>query len=204
VNCRSEFTSEEKLVCKQGPFPLYFLSNDCCYLKPNKTNTIIMSVYTMEALTQTLASGHQDQRTYTFVQDESSWYIDLPAYLKAGGRKEDLRMKAGTDRLLKMVSSGKKQVTLTLDTEPFEGADVLELIDLCAAPKGGGIYLVERCKGEEVNILIWICDIALFVFGDLPQFMYIKPVNCPVALQQQENANTRCSHQKEVSWQIER
>lgn len=135
-----------------------------------------MSVRTIEAVSQSLRSGHHDQSTYTFMQEEGIWYIHLPEYLNACGRKEDLRMKAGADRLLRMLASGEKQVTLTIDTEPFAGAEMLELVDLCTAPKGGAIYLVERCNGQEVNALIWICDIALFVFGDLPSQIYIKRV----------------------------
>lgn len=136
-----------------------------------------MFIRTIESVSQALTSQHADQRTYTFYKEEGVWYIHLPEYLNAGGRKEDLRMKSGTDRLLKMLAAKEVQVTLTIDTQPFAGAEVLELVDLCAAPRGGAIYLMEKCNQHEVNALIWICDIALFVFGDMPEQIYIKKEN---------------------------
>lgn len=135
-----------------------------------------MTIRTIESVSKALASTHADERMYAFYKADGGWYIDLPEYISRGGKKEDLRMKAGTDRLLKMLSAGRRQVTLLIDTEPFGGAEVMELVDLCSAPKGGGIYLVETCNGVQVNELIWICDIALFVFGDLPAQIYIKKV----------------------------
>jgi hypothetical protein len=142
----------------------------------HNTHSTTMAIRTIESVSQALTSTHADQRTYTFYKEEGMWFIDLPEYISWGGKKEDLRMKAGTDQLLKMLSSGTGQVTLIIDTEPFDGAEVMELIDLCSAPKGGGIYLVEKCNGQVVNTFIWICDIALFVFGDLPTQIYIKKV----------------------------
>lgn len=139
-----------------------------------------MTIRTIESVSKRLTSTHADQRMYAFYKAEGVWYIHLPEYISRGGKKEDLRMKAGTDRLLKMLGSGKGQVTLLIDTEPFAGAEVMRLIDLCPAPKGGGIYLMETRNGVQVNEQIWICDIALFVFGDLPAQIYIKKVEASI------------------------
>jgi hypothetical protein len=131
-----------------------------------------MHVRTVEAVSHSLASGHSDQRTYTFVKEDTTWYIDLPSFLEQGGDKEDLRLRAGTNRLLKMLAGKKRRVTVTIDTEDFKGAEVLELVAHCAAPRGGAIYLMET--GREASVLIWICDIALFVFGDMPARIYFR------------------------------
>lgn len=138
-----------------------------------------MPLRTIESVGHALASQHADRQTYTFIREGGMWFIDLPDYLKEGGKKEELRMKSGADRLLKMLAGGDKTMTVKIDTEPFAEAEVLELIDLCAAPKGGAIYLMERCNGQDVNAFLWICDIALFVFGDLPTQIYIKKLASP-------------------------
>jgi hypothetical protein len=131
-----------------------------------------MHVRTVEAVSGTLHSGHADPRTYTFVKEDTTWYIDLPGYLDGGGDKEDLRLRAGTNRLLTILAGKRRRVTVTIDTEPFEGAEVMELVAHCEAPRGGAIYLMET--GREASVLIWICDIALFVFGDMPTSIYFK------------------------------
>ena len=115
-------------------------------------------------------------QTHTFRREAEHWYIDLPEYLDQGGYLAELEMTEGTDKLLNTIAFGRNTITLRLSTEPFEGADVLDLIDHCEAPKGGAIYLLETCRGKEIGAFIWICDIALFVFGDIPERIYFQPI----------------------------
>lgn len=133
-----------------------------------------MQVRTVEALTGALHTGHSDQRTYTFIKEDATWYVDLPAFLARGGDKEDLRLRAGTNRLLKMLAGKSRKITLVIDTEPFEGAGVLDLVAHCEAPRGGAIYRKDTGNTGSAGVLIWICDIALFVFGDMPERIYFK------------------------------
>lgn len=133
-----------------------------------------MPVRTVESVSEMLASTFPDHRTYTFLKQDNCWYIDLPEYLKQGGDKEDLQLRAGTAKLLKSFAQGKEEVTLAIDTEPFDGANVLELTELCSDPKGGAIYQMETVNGQRHTSQFWICDIALFVFGDLPDRIYIR------------------------------
>jgi hypothetical protein len=135
-----------------------------------------MRIRTIEDISNALSFNYPDQRTYTFLKEEDKWYIDLPDYLEQGGRKEDLKMVAGTDDLLTLIARGKKQVTVTMDTQPFEGADVLGLIELCDQPMGGGYYIMYKCRGREINKRMWLCDVTLFVFGDIPERIYIRKV----------------------------
>ncbi|HYH14159.1 MAG TPA: DUF6717 family protein [Flavisolibacter sp.] len=114
---------------------------------------------------------------YTFRKESGHWYIDLPEYLEQGYSNNDLEMVEGTSKLLNTISNGSNAVTLRLSTEPFKGSDILELQEHCDAPSGGAIYLMERCQGREVAMLIWICDIALFVFGDMPQQIFFQRIN---------------------------
>ena len=119
---------------------------------------------------------HNPENTsiYSFVKEDRQWYIDLPGYLAHGGNKADLQMVEGADVLLNFMAHGKKIVTLQLDRAPFEGADVLKLVELCDAPKGGGYYIMHTFRKQAIEKRIWLCDVTLFVFGDMPECIYIR------------------------------
>lgn len=117
---------------------------------------------------------NQNATVYSFVKEGKQWFIDLPEYLAQGGHKADLQMVEGADDLLDFMAKGKKSVKLQLDTQPFEDADVLELLELCEAPTGGGYYILRTYRNHTLNKQIWLCDVTLFVFGDMPEKIYIK------------------------------
>lgn len=119
---------------------------------------------------------HVERREYTFLKENGRWYIDLPEYLKQGGSKGDLEMVAGADEMLDIMARGKKHVTLEMDREPFEGADLLELTELCSAPMGGGYYIMHTYRGRTLQKRMWLCDVTLFVFGDMPEKIYVKKI----------------------------
>jgi hypothetical protein len=120
-----------------------------------------------------------NHRVYTFLKENGRWYIDLPEYLQQGGHKADLEMVAGADEMLTVMARGKKKVTIEMDREPFEGADLLELAELCDAPMGGGYYIMHTYKGRPLNKRMWLCDVTLFVFGDMPQKIFCKKLEAP-------------------------
>jgi len=111
---------------------------------------------------------------YTFRREYGKWYIDLPAYLAQGWTKEDLQMVEGAHKFLNRISNGAQKLRLCLRTEPKEGADILELVEHCDAPRGGAIYLFRKNKEQTESELFWICDLALFVFGDMPERIYVE------------------------------
>lgn len=113
-------------------------------------------------------------RTYRFVKESGGWYIDLPEYLAQGGSKADLAMVAGADTMLDIMAEERDEVTVTLDLKPFAGADLLELEEVCDPFIGGGYYVLYTYKGEPVNHRMWLCDVTNFVFGHLPEKIYVK------------------------------
>lgn len=127
---------------------------------------------------------------HVFKKEEGIWYIHLPQYIEQGWSKKDLEMAEGADKLLNTIASGRHRVTLLLSTEPFAGADRLELIEHCKAPKGGAIYLLDTCHGKKIGSQIWVCDIALFVFGDMPENIYFQQVSRPYRNQKANGNNT--------------
>jgi hypothetical protein len=124
----------------------------------------------------TATASSQTNSVYTFVKEGSQWFIDLPEYLAQGGSKADLQMVEGADELLQFIAGGKKRITLQLDREPFEDADVLELVELCAAPMGGGYYRMHMYRNQRIEKRIWLCDVTLFVFGDMPEHIYFRKI----------------------------
>jgi hypothetical protein len=47
-------------------------------------------------------------------------------------------------------------------------------VENCEAPRGGAIYLFILANDPSRGILFWICDLALFVFGDMPDRIYVQ------------------------------
>jgi hypothetical protein len=113
--------------------------------------------------------------TYTFLKEEDRWFISLPDYvMKGSGKKNEL--VEGAQTMLNTIARGLNTLSLQLDTQPFEDADSLELIELCEAPRGGGYYRMHTCNGRRINKKMWLCDLMLFVFGDMPEGVYFRKV----------------------------
>lgn len=66
---------------------------------------------------------------YQFRRTGLDWYIYLPEYLEQGGTMGDLQIVDGADKMLDMMAGENHKVTLTIAKEPFDGADVLSLIE---------------------------------------------------------------------------
>jgi hypothetical protein len=117
-------------------------------------------------------------KTHRFYKEPyGGWYIDLPEYLAQGGSKGDLAMVAGADTMLDIVAAGADRVTLNIASTPFDSADELELVELCDPAMGGGYYYMNSFEGKEVRRRMWLCDVTEFVFGGMPQRIYVKRVN---------------------------
>lgn len=114
---------------------------------------------------------------YKFLREGSGWYIDLPEYLEQGGSKGDLAMVAGADTMLDIMAEGKNEVHIQLDTNPFDSADLLELVEVCEPAMGGGYYVLHSYNGESIRHRMWLCAVTNFVFGYLPEKIFVKRVS---------------------------
>lgn len=112
-------------------------------------------------------------KVHRFYKEGISWYIDLPEFLALGGSIGDLQMVDGADKMLDLVSKGGEEVTLQISTEPFEKADKLVLIEKCDPIIGGGYYFMEYFETIKVHQRMWLCGVTEFVFGDLPEQIFI-------------------------------
>ena len=113
-------------------------------------------------------------KLYRFLKTGQDWHIDLPEFLEQGGSHGELQMVEGADKMLDMMAENGNTVTLNISTEKFDGADMLLLTEKCAPYIGGGYYIMKQYEGQEVNRTMWLCQVTAFVFGDIPQQIYIK------------------------------
>jgi hypothetical protein len=108
---------------------------------------------------------------FTFYKEEDGrWYVNLPTWT---GSKAELEMVAGADKMLDVLAQEKKEVTLDISLYPIENFIKLSKIDECDPAIGGATYSIK----DENNILpsqIWLCDVTKFVFGYLPENIYLK------------------------------
>lgn len=115
-------------------------------------------------------------QTHTFIKEPTGWYIHLPQYIEQGGSKGDLQMVEGADTMLDIMAGENSSITLAIDEQPFDGADRLELTEKCDPYIGGGYYLLRSWEGKPVMKNMWLCAVTEFVFGYLPEQVFIRRV----------------------------
>ncbi len=111
------------------------------------------------------------KREFTFNKNEKGeWYLHWPAWQ---GDPADLQMVEGADQWLTLISGNAKTVELLLADVSFADAETLTLLRVREENLGGGgIYLLETFKNEEVNLKLWLCEVTRFIFKKLPQKIY--------------------------------
>lgn len=111
---------------------------------------------------------------------DNKWYADVPTWT---GEKWELEMVCGADTMLELIAQGEDEVHLGLYTEnprvikPGKPPILLQVDTLekirDTPIEGGALYLLKSYKGMEFNLEVWLCHVTSFVFGELPQTIYI-------------------------------
>lgn len=114
------------------------------------------------------------KRLKFYKEIDSRWYVDLPEWI---GSKADLEMVAGADTMLEYMAEGEDHVWLTLSETEFENSDKLDFVRLATEWNNGAFYKLEKYRGIDLNIEIWLCDVTLFVLGSFPNVIYISKSN---------------------------
>ena len=106
------------------------------------------------------------QKNYTFIKDElGKWYIDLPEWT---GDYDELEMVQGADTMLDIISQGEEEVVVSISTIYLPHKMKLEFLrEDCE----GGWY---QLKSAYHNFEVWLCHVTKFVFGELPEVLYIN------------------------------
>lgn len=108
-----------------------------------------------------------------YKDEEGNWYADIPEYIEVGGNVSDLQMVCGADTLLDIMSQGEGRIRVKFSTEPFEGADHINLLEE-RVDIGGGDYLLESYNGIEFSLQLWLCGVLVYVMNEIPKIIYFK------------------------------
>ena len=101
---------------------------------------------------------------YRFYKNSSNqWFIDIPEW---GGDLSELEMVSGADSLLDIISQGDFEVSLYISESPFNGSDVLNLIEVCDDSNGGAIYSLKQLNNIQLNLEIWLCEVTKQIFNN--------------------------------------
>lgn len=111
---------------------------------------------------------------FTFTKENGTWYMDHYASNDQEHPQHDVTLMEGSETMLNLLSENRNQVTVALDTEPFDNADVLELMQLCHPFLDGGYYYMHNYAGKSIDYKIWLCDVPKYAFGSIPERIYIK------------------------------
>lgn len=114
------------------------------------------------------------KRLKFYKESDSRWYVDLPEWT---GSKAELEMVAGADSMLEYMSEGEGQVWLVLSEQEFENADKLEFLRLATEIENGAFYKLDKYRGIEIGLEMWLCDVTKFVFGDFPKMIFLSATN---------------------------
>jgi hypothetical protein len=111
-------------------------------------------------------------RKFKFYKEpDNRWYIDLPEWT---GSKADLEMVSGADSMLEYMSEGEYQVFVYISEIEFQGADTLRLKGLAGDVGSGAFYFMQKYRGIEINLDMWICDVSCYIFGKHPDRLFIS------------------------------
>jgi hypothetical protein len=114
---------------------------------------------------------------YSFTKEHGTWYINLKHDLSIFN-KSDFAVLEGSNSLLDYLSNEKKKISLSIDTIPFDKALQLDLKQMCDDPRGGAYYELRDHRGRVLQEDLWLSDIPLFVFGDIPDHIFIRREKC--------------------------
>jgi hypothetical protein len=108
-------------------------------------------------------------RTFEFYKEGENWFIDLPEW---EGSKAELAMVSGADAMLDIISEGTGKARLTISLQEFTNSDALKKLN--DTPEiGGARYIMSKYKGIEYNLEMWLCAVTEWLFGYMPDNIYI-------------------------------
>ena len=112
-------------------------------------------------------------KQFHFIRKQGLWFIELPDYARKKGLPDPFVpvVAEGFDTLLDGLADGAAALQLQAHLQPFDGAEVMELVQPDKA-KEGAYYLVKSLHGKPYVLLVWMSEITRFLFGFLPERIY--------------------------------
>lgn len=112
------------------------------------------------------------EQAFCFVKLEGCWRLVLPS--ANGGKTTEVVLTSGIDELLHLLARRSNELWLQLERTAFAGASVLVLDEFCPAPRGGAYYRIYPREGKPLKQRLWVCEVSLLIFGDLPERIYFR------------------------------
>jgi hypothetical protein len=113
-------------------------------------------------------------RTFTFTKNGDAWYMASMNPNDQKNYEETNSLLEGSATILNLLAGTGTTITLNLDTEPFENAEVLELMQLCHPFLDGGYYYMRLFAGQAIDYKVWMCDVPRYAFGSIPDRIYLR------------------------------
>jgi len=108
-----------------------------------------------------------------YKEPTGQWYVDLPNF---PGAKAELEMVAGADTLLNYYANGNDNVSFQISLTEKADFDAIIFISEDGTDTGA-YYNLSRLKGNNFSFKIWLCNVTLYLFGEFPPAIYIKPID---------------------------
>lgn len=114
------------------------------------------------------------KRLRFYKETNGRWYVDLPEWT---GGKDALEMVAGADTMLDYMAEGNNEVTLNISESFFENSDEIKFKCMAVEIGEGAYYRIEKYKGIEICLEMWLCPVLEWVFGKYPENIFIASTN---------------------------
>lgn len=114
--------------------------------------------------------------TVSYYKFGNRWFLDFPDYIEKGGDPEDLERIGAFHDFLEMTAGGESTVVFLMDVQPFEGADVGELVG-SSGGNTGGYYRLDSFEGKALDMELWFNIILYVDRAELPQKVFFKKVD---------------------------
>jgi hypothetical protein len=112
-------------------------------------------------------------KTIRFYKERYMWYADVPEYIEQGGIQEDLMMVSGADTWLDIISNKSNEVTIEMSTTEVL-QEKLVIVDRPEDKFVGVTYIANSFQDEDVNHLLWLCPVTIFVFDEYPEVIHYR------------------------------
>ena len=122
--------------------------------------------------------GRQNEYTLSFTKEsDGCWYIDYPNW---PFDHHNLMMVANADTLCKILSYDGMHTKIMVnvnDSSDKMSDGWFRLNKQDSSITGGAHYQVELDEAQSFGGIIWLCPVTLFVLGQYPDCMWIKPLD---------------------------
>lgn len=109
----------------------------------------------------------------SFEKEVDDWFAVVPEW---EGLHSDLQMVSGADVMCDILAQGENLICTKIIVDTIPQNYKVKLIKIQDTPDIGGAYYLSHWSDEfKIDpFQIWLCEVTEFVFGNLPDIIYIQ------------------------------